>query len=126
MLYSSEHRSLSFCEVLAHFGELGVLPSIYEFITYELFGTYNTLSPAVKDLPAGWDKPKPYVPEVQEYGRSFYNSDALLLRVPSTVVPQEWNYLINPRFAAAHVRIIHREPFKVDERFDVFIPKKPS
>ncbi len=125
MLYASEHRSLSFCEVLAHFSEMSVFPSNYEFITYEVddaaLATMRT--PDGMDLPAGWNNPKPYVSAVQEYGREFYNSDALLLRLPSVVVPHEWNYLINPRHAPGKVRILDREPFDVDKRFDIFIPK---
>jgi|688.fasta_scaffold15741_8 RES domain-containing protein len=125
MLYTSTHRSLSFCEVLAHFSELPVFPDTYEIITYEVKGKYKTLRPKVTALPVGWNAPKPYLPVVQEYGREFYNSDALLLRLPSVVMPQEWNYLVNPRHAPKHVQIIHREHFDVDKRFNIFMPKKP-
>jgi len=75
-------------------------------------------------LPEGWNAPKPYLPAVQAYGRECYNSDALLLRLPSVVMPQEWNFMIDPRHATKHVEIIHREPFNVDERFNIFMSKK--
>ena len=122
LLYTSEHRSLAFCEVLAHFNELSIFPSNYEFITYEVDSAVVPWEPVIADLPAGWNDPKPYLPRVQAYGQAFHDSDHLLLRVPSVVIPQEWNYLINPRHAQGKVRIVDREQFDVDKRFDIFIP----
>lgn len=49
------------------------------------------------DLPEGWDA-RPYGPASQKIGDAWVCSQAsLVLRVPSIVVPREYNYLINPR-----------------------------
>jgi RES domain-containing protein len=41
----------------------------------------------------------------------------LLLNVPSAIVPQEFNYLMNPLHPKAlKVKIINKSPFSFDER----------
>lgn len=41
----------------------------------------------------------------------------VMLCVPSRLIPEEWNYLINPGHASAsEVRIVHVRPFVFDER----------
>lgn len=48
------------------------------------------------DLPAGWDA-RPYTRVSQEIGDQWWEEQrSLVLGVPSVVVPQEYNYLINP------------------------------
>ncbi len=54
-------------------------------------------------LPRHWDSPGPHLPEVQLVGRSWAKSQrSLALCVPSAVLPQRTNVLLNPghpRFA---------------------------
>ncbi len=48
------------------------------------------------DLPEGWDV-RPYTRVSQEVGDRWLEEErSLILRVPGVVVPQEYNYLINP------------------------------
>jgi RES domain-containing protein len=43
--------------------------------------------------------------------------DALVLRVPSVVVPQEWNMLLNVRHAdMGRVKVVAADPFTLDPR----------
>ncbi len=43
--------------------------------------------------------------------------DYVMLRVPSVIVPQAFNYLLNPLHpAAATARVMHSEPFRFDPR----------
>lgn len=49
------------------------------------------------ELPDDWDA-RPYTAASQQMGDAWIQSErSLVLRVPSVVVPQEPNYLINPR-----------------------------
>lgn len=121
LLYTSAHRSLSLCEVLVHFPDMAVFPSDYEWITYRISGSYRTWRPPLSALPTGWSDPRAFSREAQLLGDRFQASDALLMRVPSVVVHQEYNYLINPRHVAKHVRIIRREPFGLDERLNILL-----
>lgn len=50
----------------------------------------------VPHVPEGWDA-RPYTRASQEIGdRWLKEQRSLVLRVPSVVIPQEYNYLINP------------------------------
>jgi RES domain-containing protein len=68
-------------------------------------------------LIAGWDQPIP-IPATQEYGRIWSEAmSSAVLRVPSTVVPNEWNYVLNtlhPDFQA--IVFGPSEPFYFDPR----------
>ncbi len=51
----------------------------------------------VKSLPKNWKK-SPSPGAVQAMGDEWIaNAGAVVLRVPSVLVPSEWNYLINPQ-----------------------------
>lgn len=56
--------------------------------------------PAIEDLPAGWSD-LPISAPAQEYGRSWIVAAAhLVLLVPSVVVPEARNAVINPQHPA--------------------------
>ncbi len=51
----------------------------------------------VRDLPAGWNS-RPVSSVSQCLGDAWFDSqESLVLRIPSVVVPGEYNYVINPR-----------------------------
>ena len=51
-------------------------------------------------LPAGWDA-RPYTAVSQAVGDAWLDEErSLALRVPSVVVPSEWNVLLNPAHPA--------------------------
>jgi RES domain-containing protein len=61
------------------------------------------------DMPAGWNA-RPYTLTSQAFGdRWIEEGRSLVLRVPSVVVPQESNYLINPLHADAPSLEVGRE-----------------
>ena len=52
--------------------------------------------PAVEELPADW-KSRPVSPGTKNFGDKWINEQrSVVLKVPSVVVPEEYNYLINP------------------------------
>lgn len=69
------------------------------------------------DLPADWDAAE-ISPGTQRIGDAWCKSRAsLFLRVPSRVVPQEVNYLLNPEHPDfTGVEIEGPFPFRFDER----------
>jgi len=69
-------------------------------------------------LPANWKSIEAYI-ELQEIGSKWYHSnESLVLKVPSSIIPQEYNYIINtkhPQFAT-HVILQDVDDFVWDNR----------
>lgn len=72
---------------------------------------------ALEDLPEDWSQ-LPDHPACARIGDQWAaGGKALLLRVPSVVVPEESNLLINPNHRrAGDVRVISSRPFAFDPR----------
>ena len=68
-------------------------------------------------LPDDWRRVPP-PPVLQDVGRAWLDGGrTAILRVPSAVVPLEFNYLLNPRHADFGLLGIHEpEPFTIDKR----------
>lgn len=107
MIYTAASPSLAVLEVLVH---LDLPPELIP-------SDYRLLSIFVPD-----DAPLADVAELPDdplsVGDAFLAlGEALVLRTPSAVVPQEHNSLINPRHpAAAGLKLAADEPFRFDPR----------
>jgi RES domain-containing protein len=114
VVYVSATLSLALAEVLVHLPG-GVLPA-FTAIPIE-FGESLVTVLAPRDLPADWNRTPP-APSTQTIGDKWVMAaGSALLKVPSVVVPQEFNYVINPRHADfARVRIGTPLPFPFDSR----------
>jgi len=121
VLYASATRSLAALEQLANRSGL-VLSGYYCIMVIgvpdietsdievpDVVGTLRSLFPEM--LPPDWRQLSGYG-RLQELGADWYRrSESLLLRVPSVLVPQEYNYLINtqhPDFST-QVRLVGTE-----------------
>lgn len=94
VVYLADSLPLAVLETLVHLERPGVLTS---FVYFEVsFDDRLVLSLADEDLPSDWrSHPEPL--STQAVGESWIREQAsLLLRVPSTVVPRNHNYLLNP------------------------------
>ena len=114
-VYASETRALAMLEVLAGLGETAKLDA------YVLIGASLDESLVAEldtqRLPENW-RAYPPPPTVQALGnRWLADSASPALRVPSALVPHEWNYVLNPRhpdFRA--IQISAPEPVPLDPR----------
>jgi RES domain-containing protein len=71
----------------------------------------------IASLPANWNEyPEPNI--LKQIGNAFLQkNEYLLLKVPSALVPEEYNYLMNPLHPkAGKVKVISKSPFNFDER----------
>lgn len=72
----------------------------------------------IKDLPSNWREFAAYS-RLQKIGSDWYNSqETLILKVPSAVIPYEYNYVINtehPAFADK-VHLVRTEEYFWDSR----------
>ena len=72
---------------------------------------------ALDTLPENW-RQEPPPEQTKALGTAWATrEDSLLLRVPSVIVPNEWNYLLNPsHHAFRQLEILPPMPFGFDER----------
>jgi len=113
--FASESLSLAILEVLVHLDKSAPL------VNYVVF-TVNFSDALVQDLdvavlPKYW-RSFPVPSETQQIGDSWTTSNSnVLLRVPSVIVPKEYNFLINPMHHEFSKLIISGpEPLDVDKR----------
>ena len=112
--YASWTRSLAILEILATIDRVDA-PSDYAFVSATLEeGEIERLA----TLPSTWRAPARSEASI-EIGEQFLTElKHLALAVPSAIVPQEYNYLINPRHPAFEsLRVAENlEPFSFDDR----------
>ena len=116
LVYTSESRALCTTEIAVH-TPLGNLPLDYKLISIEIPEGLPIHELVTADLPADW-KSIPHVYSTQSIGDRFVAEGIFpVLKVPSAVVQDEYNYLINPAHSSsATIRIKTIEPFNFDER----------
>jgi RES domain-containing protein len=116
VVYTSETRALATVEFLVHVS-LSNAPSGLMTATIEIPDSIAPEDVSRGSLPRGWrDYPPPR--QVADLGTQWAKSGkSLLLRVPSAVVEQEYNILINPLHSdMRHVKLQRVEPFEFDKR----------
>ena len=116
LLYTCESRALCITEIAVH-TPLGIVPLDYCLSSIEIPENSTILEISSESLPADW-KSFPHSESTQLIGDIFIRDKKyLILKVPSAVVPGEYNYLINPSHSGiSTIRILNTEPFLFDER----------
>lgn len=114
LVYAAATRSLALLEMLA---QDQPLRARYVFIPAELPDSLRIARLAAADLPRGW-RALAAGPQLQEIGRGWLaRGEAAVLTVPSAVLPQEENFLLNPRHADfRRIRIGTTEELALDSR----------
>jgi RES domain-containing protein len=70
----------------------------------------------IEDLPPNWQEVSAY-PSLQQIGRQWLQANRTpILKVPSSIVPVEFNYLLNPRHPDLKVSLEPPMVFKFDHR----------
>ena len=103
VLYAGSTRSLASLELVVHRASITPLNN-YQVMVISIADEDQLVRQVhLAELPANWRTSAAY-PVLQELGSNWYRSnETLLLKVPSAVIIQEYNYLINighPDFAA--------------------------
>jgi len=117
MIYTSESRALCTAEVAVNL-PLGNIPPGYEMISIFIPDDIVITKIREEDLPSGW-KVFPLATITQKIGDQFIiQGKFLVMKVPSAVVPGDFNYVINPRHPEfERIEIVRKEPYEFDERF---------
>jgi RES domain-containing protein len=116
VLYTGESRALCITEIAVHI-PLGIIPVDYSLCIIEFPDDVSIQLIDVNDLAFDW-RSFPYAESNQLIGEDFIKANKyLILKVPSAVVPGEFNYLINPAHRDFNlIKIVKTEPFIFDER----------
>lgn len=116
VIYASQSLSLAALEYLVHTDVEDAPPDLVA-MAIELPEDAPIASVTEDDLPPDWNQ-RPDHPACVELGNGWAaEGKALLLTVPSAVVPEERNVLINPVHArAGEVRVVSTRPFAFDPR----------
>jgi RES domain-containing protein len=113
--YLASSRSLAVLEVLVHLPPL-MIPD--DFCLVEIEVPDNRITEIAMDqLPPNWQDISPPL-ALKKIGDEFLKKqEHLLLKVPSSIVPAEFNYLVNPAHPGMKkVKVLRMQPFSFDER----------
>ncbi len=114
MLYLASSRSLAILEVLVHLPP-SLIPAGYCMVTIEAPDDCEVFD--TKELSPNWiNYPDNY--NLKQIGDRFlFKNKNLLLKVPSSIVIEEFNYLANPiNSAAPKLKILKTDTFSFDGR----------
>lgn len=118
VLYAGSSRSLSTLELIVHRGAVKPVVSYKVLVISIADDDYLTKQIQLKDLPANWRSLAAYT-VLQSMGSEWYSArESLILKVPSAVIPLEYNYMINtehPEFPHK-VRLVRTEDYFWDDR----------
>lgn len=118
LVYTAESRALATLEVSVHLDLSEDLPTDRYYVEINIPDDITILELKMEDLPERWDS-KPPILETQFIGDDFVKEkNAAVLKVPSSIVPQEFNYLINPNHPdSERIYVLSTTPFQFDSRF---------
>lgn len=120
IVYTAESRALATLEVSVHLDLSEDLPEDRYYVQIEIPDELTIQEVKLEDLPDGWNA-KPPTLITQIIGDDFvYYNEAAVLKVPSSIIPQEYNYLINPSHPqASKIKIIGASKMVFDQRFKI-------
>ena len=117
VIYTSEHASLAAWEKIVHVASFENLPYDLWLIKIDIPNSIEIQTVPKNILVPGWDD-FPFSNETVDFGTSFLQKkEYLALKVPSVIIPDEFNVILNPLHPDIHkCRIISSEPFVFDKR----------
>ena len=116
LLYTAGQRALALLETLVHL-PVEDLPDDMHLLTLEVPDDASREVVALADLPADWQRLSMPQPTVTIGHAWLLAGRSLALQVPSVLLPQEHNVLLNPAHPEfIRVRLLDAQPFHFDER----------
>lgn len=116
VIYFSEHLSLCVLEILAR-TEYQFLRSGFSYLEAEIPDSLIRHISKPSKIHFNWNIEPPNM-ETQIYGSDWLRSKKdLAISIPSAVLPQEWNVLINPGHSLfSEIKILNIAPLVLDSR----------
>jgi RES domain-containing protein len=112
-LYCGASIAICALEKFVHVGQASFSPLV--LVEVELPEQSTVYSPALSELPAGWDE-LPTSITAQNFGREWLErGKTLAMRIPSAILPEESKVILNPLHPAfEHVQMKVLRPFSFD------------
>ncbi len=118
VIYAGSSRSLASLELVVHKGVVVPTERYRVMVISIADDDYLVKQLQIKDLPRNWRTFAAY-PMLQKIGSDWIRSkDSLILKVPSAVIPYEYNFIINtehPEFSSK-VHLVRIEEYFWDSR----------
>ncbi|MNR05189.1 RES domain protein [compost metagenome] len=116
VIYSAGSRSLACLENVVHRNQIG-LNNSFQVMTIEIPDDIMVLSIELKKLPSNWVIFE-NMPLTQTMGENWITEGkSAVLKVPSSIIPAEYNYLINPQHPDFKlIKLLKSESFVFDKR----------
>jgi RES domain-containing protein len=116
-LYTSTSRALALLETLAHSPAKMLMQKNYMLVTLFIPEASKMQIINLDELPAGWDAPATQSVTKKAGDAFLRNQSHLLLSVPSVLMPEERNIILNPLHTdMKKVRIKHKRRIIFDNR----------
>ncbi len=117
IIYTAETRALATLEVSVHLDLSEDLPYDRYYVEIEIPDEITIQEVLLEDLPEDWNSNPPTL-TTQIIGDDFVDyNEAAILKVPSSIVPQEFNYLINPNHQdSSKIKVISTTKMIFDTR----------
>jgi RES domain-containing protein len=117
LVYTAESRALATLEVFVLLDLSEDLPTDRMYVEIDIPDEVEIMEIPIANLPFNWDA-RPPILETQLIGDDFVSQNsAAVLKVPSCIVPPEFNYLINPNHPdAKKIKVISVRNVVFDER----------
>jgi RES domain-containing protein len=117
VVYTSASRALATLEVSVHIDLSEDLPTDRFYVEIDIPEDVKIVELNMDDLPTNWDS-KPPILETQFIGDDFVAlGSAAVLKVPSSIEPPEFNYLINPAHPeSVKIKVVSVEALVFDGR----------
>ncbi len=116
-LYTSFSRSLALLETLAHTPSKMLGSKIYNLVTIDVPDNIFIDEITEPVLPPGWDEPAIHRFTQITGDRFLKEKKGMILSVPSVILPEERNYLLNPLHADfKKIKIVHSREIRFDKR----------
>ena len=116
VIYTSCSRSLACLENVVHRNQYG-LSQLFNVMTIEIADSVKRKIINLADLPGDWREFN-QMPFTQSVGENWLKENkAAVLQVPSSIVEEDVNYLLNPLHPDfKDIRLLKSEPFIFDKR----------
>lgn len=112
-IYTSESRALSVLEYAVNVN-IDFIPRALSLCIFEIDDS-QIYTLKEEDLPGNW-RETPAPKSTKDYGTKLLQKKLPVLRIPSVIIPQEFNYIINPLVENSNFKLLEIKDFVFDLR----------